>query len=100
MEPQQGTLTTRKYQSGEQDNPGRISKAGDCEVRSILCAAANALLMRTMVDSRIKSWGVRLMRNKGRSRAVVAGARKLAVLLHRMWSDGTQFRSEKVEGMA
>ncbi len=53
-------------------------------MRATLYAAANALLMRT----------------KGRRRAVVAVARKLAVLLHRMWADGTEFRSEKVEGMA
>ena len=50
---------------------------------------AHALLMRTMAGSQIKSWGMRLMRTKGRRRAVVAVARKLAVLLHRMWTDGT-----------
>lgn len=93
-------LTPRRFQSGEQDNPGRISKAGDRDVRSTLYAAANALLMRTMAGSQIKSWGMRLMRTKGRRRAVVAVARKLAVLLHRMWADGTEFRSEKVEGTA
>ena len=85
-------LTPRRYQSGETDNPGRISKAGDRDVRSTLYAAANALLMRTITGSRIKSWGMRLMRTKGRRRAVVAVARKLAVILHRLWSDGTQFR--------
>lgn len=93
-------LTPRRYQSGEHDNPGRISKAGDRDVRATLYAAANALLMRTMAGSQIKSWGMRLMRTKGRRRAVVAVARKLAVLLHRMWTDGTEFRSEKVEGKA
>jgi transposase len=93
-------LTPRRYQSGESDNPGRISKAGDRDVRATLYAAANALLMRTMAGSQIKSWGMRLMRTKGRRRAVVAVARKLAVLLHRMWTDGTEFRPEKVEGMA
>lgn len=93
-------LTPRRYQSGEHDNPGRISKAGDRDVRATLYAAANALLMRTMAGSQIKSWGMRLMRTKGRRRAVVAVARKLAVLLHRMWADGTEFRSEKAEGTA
>ena len=53
-----------------------------------------------MAGSQIKSWGIRLMRTKGRRRAVVDVARKLAVLLHRMWADGTEFRPEKVEGMA
>ncbi|MGA9409835.1 MAG: IS110 family transposase [Roseobacter sp.] len=90
-------LTPRRYQSGEHDNPGRISRAGDRDVRSTLYAAANSLLMRTMAGSQIKSWGMRLMRTKGRRRAVVAVARKLAVLLHRMWTDGTEFRPEKVE---
>jgi len=82
-------LTPRRYQSGEHDNPGRISKAGDRDVRATLYAAANALLMRTMASSQIKSWGMRLIRTKGRRRSVVAVARKLAVLLHRMWINGT-----------
>lgn len=93
-------LTPRRYQSGEHDNPGRISKAGDRDVRSTLYAAANAMLMRTMAGSQIKSWGMRLMRTKGRRRAVVAVARKLAVLLHRMWVDGTEFRQEQAGGTA
>ncbi|MEH6836909.1 MULTISPECIES: IS110 family transposase [Falsihalocynthiibacter] len=93
-------LTPRRYQSGEHDNPGRISKAGDRDVRAVLYAAANALLMRTMANSQIKSWGMRLMRTKGRRRAVVAVARKLAVLMHRMWIDGTEFRQDQVGGMA
>ncbi len=93
-------LTPRRYQSGEADNPGRISKAGDRDVRATLYAAANALLMRTMAGSQIKTWGMRLIRTKGRRRAVVAVARKLAVVLHRIWTDGTEFRPAKVEGMA
>ena len=93
-------LTPRRYQSGEHDNPGRISKAGDRDVRATLYAAANALLMRTITGSQIKSWGMRLMRTKGRRRAVVAVARKLAVLLHRMWIDGTEFRQDQVGGKA
>ncbi len=93
-------LTPRRYQSGEHDNPGRISKAGDRDVRAVLYAAANALLMRTMASSQIKSWGMRLMRTKGRRRAVVAVARKLAILMHRMWIDGSEFRQDQVGGMA
>ncbi len=93
-------LTPRRYQSGEHDNPGRISKAGDSDVRAALYAAGNALLMRSMAQSQIKSWGMRLMRTKGRRRAVVAVARKLAVLLHRMWIDGTEFRQDQVGGTA
>ena len=89
-------LTPRRYQSGEHDNPGRISKAGDRDVRATLYAAANALLMRTMAGSQIKSWGMRLIRTKGHLRAVVAVVRKLAVLLHRMWTHGTEFRQDQV----
>ena len=93
-------LTPRRYQSGEIDNPGRISKAGDKDVRSTLYSAANALLIRTSTASPIKSWGMRLMRTKGRRKAVVAVARKLAVLLHRIWVDGTEFRRVEMGGPA
>lgn len=93
-------LTPRRYQSGEMDNPGRISKAGDADVRSVLYAAANAMMMRSVASSEIKSWGLRLMRRKGRRRAVVAVARKLAVVMHRMWVDNTEFRQRPLEGAA
>jgi transposase len=85
-------LTPRRSQSGEKDNPGRISHAGDADVRATLYAAANAMLMRSIAWSSLKAWGVRLMKTKGRRRAIVAVARKIAVVLHRMWSDGTEFR--------
>ena len=77
------------------DNPGRISKAGDSDVRATLYAAANAMMMRSVASSEIKSWGLRLMRRKGRRRALVAVARKLAV--HRMWADNTEFRHRPLE---
>ena len=85
-------LTPRRFQSGETDNPGRISHAGDVDVRAALYAAANAMLMRSITWSSLKAWGVRLMKTKGRRRAIVAVARKIAVVLHRMWADGTDFR--------
>lgn len=56
--------------------------------------------MRTMAGSQVRSWGMRLMRTKGRRRAVVAVARKLAVLLHRMLIEGTEFRQDQVGGAA
>ncbi|MCA0927094.1 IS110 family RNA-guided transposase [Ruegeria profundi] len=93
-------LTPRRYQSGEMDNPGRISKAGDADVRSALYAAANAMMTRSVASSEIKSWGLRLMRRKGRRRAIVAVARKLAVVMHRMWADNTEFRQRPLEGTA
>lgn len=90
-------LTPRRYQSGEMDNPGRISRAGDCDVRSTLYAAANAMMMRSVASSEIKSWGLRLMCRKGRRRAVVAVDRKLAVVMHRMWADNIEFRHKPLE---
>jgi transposase len=90
-------LTPRRYQSGETDNPGRISKAGDRDVRAALYCAAHSLLTATRSPSSLKAWGLRLMRKKGRRRATVAVARKLAVILHRMWIDGTEFRWTRKE---
>jgi hypothetical protein len=80
------------------DNPGRISKAGDGDVRAALYSAANAMMMRSIAGSDIKSWGLRLMKRKGRRRAVVAVARKLAVVMHRMWADNTEFHQRPLEG--
>jgi len=84
-------LTPRRFQSGEKDNLGHISKAGDAEVRSALYIAANVLMTRSAGFSTLKAWGMRLMKTKGRRVAVIAVARKLAVILHRMWIDGEQF---------
>jgi transposase len=93
-------LTPRRYQSGERDNPGRISKAGDTEVRSALYAAANIIMTRSSKPSTLKAWGNRLARSKGRKRALVAVARKLAVILHTMWIDGTEFCLKMQEAAA
>lgn len=93
-------LTPRRFQSGETDNTGHISHAGDSDVRAALYAAANALLMRSITWSSLKAWGVRLIKTEGRRRAIVAVARKLAVILHRMWVDGTEFRLGSKEAAA
>jgi transposase len=93
-------LTPRRYQSGETDNPGRISKAGDPAVRQALYGAAHALMTRSDAWSVLKAWGVRLARVRGHRRAVIAVARKLAVILHRMWLDGTNFRAARGEPVA
>ena len=85
-------LTPRRFQSGEVDNPGHISRAGDADVRSALYVAAHSLLTRNAQWSSLKSWGVRLAKTRGHRRAVIAVARKLAVVLHRMWLDGSEFR--------
>ncbi|MEO9515698.1 MAG: transposase [Paracoccaceae bacterium] len=88
-------LIPRRYQSGEMDNSGHISKAGDRDVHATLYAAANAMMMRSVGSSEINSCGLRLMRRKGRRRALVAVARKLAIIMHRMWAENTEFRHGK-----
>ena len=77
-------LTPKRYQSGEVDNPGHISRAGDADVRSALYIAAHSLLTRNAQWSSLKAWGIRLAKTRGHRRAVIAVARKLAVILHRM----------------
>jgi transposase len=84
-------LTPRKYQSGETDVTGRISKIGDAGVRTALYEAANVILTRPVKGSSLKSWGMRLAGRAGMRKAKVALARKLAVVLHRMLADGTEF---------
>ena len=84
-------LTTRRYASGEIDWTGRISKCGDAMLRSYLYEAANVLLTRVAKWSVLKAWGIRLAKRSGLRKAKVAVARKLAVILHRMWIDGTEF---------
>jgi transposase len=93
-------LTPRRYQSGETDNPGRISKAGDPAVRQALYGAAHALMTRSDAWSVLKAWGLRLAKTRGHRRAVIAVARKLAVILHRMWLDGTDFRASRMGAVA
>jgi transposase len=84
-------LTTRRYASGETDRIGRISKCGDGMLRSYLYEAANVLLTRVARWSTLKVWGMRIAKRKNLGKAKVAVARKLAVILHRMWIDGTEF---------
>jgi transposase len=84
-------LTTRRFASGEIDWTGRISKCGDKMLRSYLYEAANVLLTRVAKWSALKAWGIRLAKRSGLRKAKVAVARKLAVILHRMWIDGTEF---------
>jgi transposase len=93
-------LTPRKYQSGEVDRTGRISKVGDAAVRVALYEAANIMLTRAARWSSLKAWAMRVATRQGMKKAKVALARKLAVVLHRMWLDGTHFRwgSQAVAG--
>ena len=84
-------LTPKKYQSGETDVTGRISKIGDASVRTALYEAANVILTRPVKGSLLKSWAMRVAKRAGMRKAKVALARKLAVVLHRMLADGTEF---------
>jgi len=84
-------LTPTRHQSGQRDVTGRISKVGDPSVRAALYEAAHVILTRPVKGSGLKSWAMRLAKRAGMSKAKVALARKLAVILHRMWVDGTSF---------
>ena len=88
-------LTSRRHASGEVDWSGRISKCGDAMLRSYLFEAAGVLLTRVPKWCAVKAWGRRLAKRNGLSKAKVAVARKLAVILHRMWIDGTEFNWPK-----
>ena len=88
-------LTPRRYQSGETDIQGRISRCGDELARTALYEAAHSLLIRDTRWSALRVWGLSVAKRRGIARARVAVARKLAVILHRMWADGSVFRWSK-----
>jgi len=85
-------LTPRQHQSGEVNRMGYISKCGDAMMRAMLFEAAQVMLTRTTKWSWLKAWGMKVARHRGMKRAIVALARRMAVVMHRMWVDGTEFR--------
>jgi transposase len=85
-------LTPSKYQSGEVDRTGAISKCGDEMMRAMLYEAAHIMLVRSTKWSWLKAWAMQIARRRGLKKAVVALARRLAVIMHRIWVDGTEFR--------
>jgi len=85
-------LTPRRYQSGETDWSGRISKCGDDMTRAMLYEAAIAILTRIPKNFKLRLWGLKLLKKKGLKKAATAVARALAVLLHKIWVDGSTFR--------
>ena len=93
-------LTPKKYQSGETDVTGRISKIGDAGVRTALYEAAHIILTRPVRGSALKSWAARIANRAGMCKAKVALARKLAVVLHRMLVNGTPFAAERAAAAA
>jgi transposase len=93
-------LTPRKYQSGETDITGAVSRVGDVMVRTALYEGAHILLTRAVRFSALKRWALDVAKRRGMKRAKVALARKLAVVLHRMWVDATTFRWGRKEAVA
>ena len=85
-------LTCSKYQSGEIDRTGRISRCGDEIMRTMLYEAAQSMLLRSTKWSWLKAWAMQIARRRGMKKAIVALARRLAVIMHRIWVDGTEFR--------
>jgi transposase len=93
-------LTPKRYQSGETDVVGGITRVGDASVRVALYEAANVLLTRATRFSALKRWAMEVARRRGARRAKVALARKLGAVLHRIWVDGTEFRWSKAPAAA
>jgi transposase len=87
-------MTPKKYQSGETDYSGRISKIGDSSVRTGLYESAHVIMTKPVKGcAALKSWAMRLARRAGMAKAKVALARKLAVIMHRMLVEGKPFNS-------
>jgi transposase len=85
-------LTPSKYQSGEIDRTGAISRCGDDMMRVMLYEAAQIMLVRVAKWSWLEAWAMKIARHRGMKKAIVALARRLAVIMHRIWVDGTEFR--------
>jgi len=93
-------LTPARYQSGEIDRPGAISKCGDEMMRAMLYEAAHIMLVRSTKWSWLKAWAMKIVRQRGMKKAIVALARRLAVIMHRIWVDGTEFRWAREQAAA
>src|SRR3954462_2886604 len=85
-------LTPARYQSGETDTQGKISRCGDELARTALYEAAHSLLVRSRKWSSLRAWGLKIAQHRGMARARVAVARKLAIVLHTIWQDKPSFR--------
>ena len=85
-------LTPVRSQSGESDRVGHISLCGDGMMRTLLFEAAQTMLRPSTRWSWLKAWAMKVAQRRGSGKAVVALARRLAVIMHRMWCDGTEFR--------
>lgn len=90
-------LTPKQYSSGETQKQGKISKCGSKDLRSLLVEAGVVLITRTRSWSKLKAWGIRVMKRTGLKKAATAVARKLAVIMHRMLLTGEGFRFSDIE---
>ena len=93
-------LTPRMFQSGEVSRMGRVSRSGDANLRSLMYEAALVLMTGSAKWSSLKAWGIAIARRRGKQKAIVAVGRRLAVILHRMWIDRTQFHWSAKEATA
>jgi transposase len=84
-------LTPNQYSSGETTRQGRISKCGDSELRMLLIECAIVMLTRTTGWTKLKAWGLKIMKRSGLNKAAAAVARKLAIIMLRMWQEGKTF---------
>ena len=92
-------LTPGRNQSGERDIVGAITKAGDAGLRTALYQAATVMLNHTGPNW-LNAWALRLAKLRGKKRATIALARRIGVVLHRMWRDGTEFQFTREDAMA
>jgi len=92
-------LTPTRYQSGEVDRTGGISRRGDRLMRTYLFEAVANVLIRVRQDSALKSWGRGLAKRMGFKHAAATVARKLAVVLHAMWRSTTPFQAWPAYGV-
>jgi transposase len=96
----QRTKSPCKYQSGEINRTGGISRCGDEMMRAILYEAAQILLVRSIQWSWLKAWAMQVARRRGMKKAIVALAQRLAVIMHRIWIDSTEFSWIRPEAAA
>ncbi len=85
-------LVPRRYQSGEIDYVGGISKVGDRRVRTLLYEAANVMLTRYKGALKLKDWAFAIARRSTMRKARIALARRLAIIMHAMLQHGTEFQ--------
>ena len=89
-------LVPKRDQSGEVDKQLRITKAGDKYLRQLLVSSSHYILGKNRPDTALRRWSLKLAERGGKNakkRAVVAVARKLSVLLHRLWVTGEFYRA-------